>query len=307
MPANAIAAHWKHWLTWAALWGVLSAIGYTLANVFLRKAAGADPFLVTAVKTAPTSALALPWLFALRHRRLPLFPAKAGLGWLFAAALLGQIGGNVAFQWSLHVIGMALAVPLSMGCLIFSSALLGQNLLGERAGWLNIFALAIVAASIGVLTCGAQSASDAVAGTAQPLAVVAAGAAAACISGASYAVLGAAIRNTVSRGTPIPTSLLIVSATGVVVIGLVAAMRLGEEPLPDITPMVLAGVWNALAFVALTKCLKTAPLYYTNALNASQIAMASVVGVLLFHEAATVHLFAGVMLTIVGLLLIRND
>lgn len=306
MPANALAAHWKHWLTWAAMWGVLSAIGYTLANIFLRQASDADPFLVTAVKTAPTSALALPWMLALRQRRLPLFPADAGLGLLLAAALLGQVGGNVAFQWSLHVIGMALAVPLCMGCLIFCSALLGQNLLGERAGWINFLALGVVAVSIAVLTFGARSASDAVAGEARPLAVVIAGVVAACTSGFSYAVLGAAIRNTVSRGTPIPTSLFIVSATGVAAIGMLAALRAGPGPLPNLTPMLLAGVWNTLAFVALTKCLQTAPLYYTNALNVSQIAMASVAGVLIFQEAATIQLVAGVSLTMIGLLLIRN-
>ena len=66
-----------------------------------------------------------------------------------------------------------------------------------------------------------------------------------------------------------------------------------------------AGIGNILAFVALTKALQLTTLLHVNLLNASQVAMAAVTGILLFDEAVTVPLVVGVLLTIVGLTLMR--
>lgn len=300
------------WHGWAIVWGLSSAVGYTLANICLRSVADVDPFWVTTVKTSPTMLLALPWMWALRRRGGPaLLRRGLGLGWLIAAALLGQLGGNVAFQWSLHLIGIALAVPLMMGCLVFSGALLGQQMLGERTGCLNLIAMAILAGAIAILTSGADDASHAISADARSDQVVWA-VIAASVAGVSYAVLGVSIRHCVAGGVPPPSALLVVSTVGVLGVGTISWWRLGWEQLSQTAPddlqqMVMAGVWNALAFVALTKSLQIAPLYYTNALNASQIAMASIAGVWFFNEVASDSLVLGVGLTAVGLLLIRNN
>ena len=70
--------------------------------------------------------------------------------------------------------------------------------------------------------------------------------------------------------------------------------------------MLGAGVCNAIAFVALTKSLQLTSVVYVNALNATQATMAAVAGVLIFQEAVSKALVAGVGLTIVGLLLMRK-
>ena len=70
----------------------------------------------------------------------------------------------------------------------------------------------------------------------------------------------------------------------------------------DLTQMVLAGCWNAGAFYSLTRALKLAPVFYVNAVNASQIAMAGLVGVWLFGEAPSASLAVGIILTTVALL-----
>ncbi|MCA9178569.1 MAG: DMT family transporter [Planctomycetales bacterium] len=301
------------WGSLAALLGMSSAIGYTLSNICLRSVMEVDPFWVTTVKTAPTTLLALPWMMQLRGRGIPLAPRGSGgsLVWLIGAAILGQLGGNVALQWSLHVIGLALAVPLLMGCLVFSGAVLGWIMLGERAGWLNMLAIATLAIAIAVLSLGARSANAKLHLEEISTAMVIWGVLAACLAGVSYAVLGVAIRNCVSRRVPAPVALFVVSMTGVMIVGGAAWQRLGWQQMLDtpadlFTNMFLAGVWNALAFVALTKALQIAPLYYTNALNASQTAMSSLAGVFLFGEAASPALVLGVALTLVGLALIRK-
>jgi len=70
--------------------------------------------------------------------------------------------------------------------------------------------------------------------------------------------------------------------------------------------MLAAGIFNALAFIALTKALQLANLVYVNALNATQATMAAIAGVLIFHEAPSPELAFGVLLTILGLLMMKQ-
>jgi drug/metabolite transporter (DMT)-like permease len=74
----------------------------------------------------------------------------------------------------------------------------------------------------------------------------------------------------------------------------------------DFAMMVWAGVFNAVAFLALTKALQLANLVYVNALNATQATMAAIAGVLLFQEALSGALAIGVVLTIAGLLMMKQ-
>ena len=74
----------------------------------------------------------------------------------------------------------------------------------------------------------------------------------------------------------------------------------------DFWMMLLAGFFNAVAFLALTKSLQLAPLAYVNALNATQATMAAVAGVLIFAERSSPALWFGVALTAVGLLLMQR-
>ena len=50
---------------------------------------------------------------------------------LVAAGLLGQLAGNVCFQFALGVVGISLAVQLTLGSMIVFGALLGRIFLHE--------------------------------------------------------------------------------------------------------------------------------------------------------------------------------
>jgi drug/metabolite transporter (DMT)-like permease len=94
-------------------------------------------------------------------------------------------------------------------------------------------------------------------------------------------------------------------------LGSLSVARLGLAGLAatepgDLAVMLLGGVCNALAFVALTKSLQLTSIVYVNALNATQATMAALAGVLFFHEAASNSLLLGIGLTIVGLLFMRQ-
>jgi drug/metabolite transporter (DMT)-like permease len=98
---------------------------------------------------------------------------------------------------------------------------------------------------------------------------------------------------------------------GTVGLGAASVQRIGWAGIlatdrRDWAIMLVAGVFNCVAFFLLTKALQMTGLVHVNALNASQAAMAAVAGVLLFHEPLTWPLGSGIALTIIGLLLMKG-
>ena len=70
--------------------------------------------------------------------------------------------------------------------------------------------------------------------------------------------------------------------------------------------MALAGVFNFIAFVAITTAIRVLPIVAVHLLNASQVAMAAIAGVTLFGEELTIGLFWGIALTMIGLLVLAT-
>jgi drug/metabolite transporter (DMT)-like permease len=302
---------------WGALCTLFAAVGYTVANGCLRAAAHCDPIWVSAVKAVPTAALMAPWLIVQAARGERLLPTPRVLGILTLGGLVGQLGGNVPFQWSLGIIGMALAVPLTMGTIIVSGALLGRAFLGEPITQRALASIGTLLVAITFLSLGAGEAHRSVDPAAITAAsetnwwIMAAGVAAAMLSGLAYSILGAVIRYGVSGRATMTTTLVTVSLTGILSLGPWSAARIGWSGLwntasADLATMLLAGVCNAIAFLALTRAMQLTTLVYVNALNSSQLAMAAVAGIVFFGEARSPELVFGVLLTIVGLLLMRQ-
>jgi drug/metabolite transporter (DMT)-like permease len=298
------------------LFGLLSALGYTAANVFLRSLVQCDVIWVSAMKASPLVVLAGPWLVIQLARGRETLPPPRVVVTLALAALVGQLGGNVMFQWSLGVVGMALSVPLCLGTLILSGAVLGRIFLGEPLTVRIVISVAILVIAIAVLSFGASEAQQAVAETipsAEPASFwhLAAGVSAASMSGVAYSILGVVIRFGVKGRASLSLTLLTVGAVGVLSLGSLSVWRIGWEgmwttPWSELTLMLMAGLFNAAAFLALTKALKIASVVYVNALNATQAAMAAVAGILFFQEALSGQLTFGIVLTVIGLVLMKR-
>ncbi len=275
----------------------------------MRSVTDCDPVWVMCIKTIPTVVGVAPWLIVRWRRGERVFPPLPVIATLAAAGLIGQLGGNVAFQWSLGIIGIALTVPLCMGMIIIAGAVLGRVLLHESVNTLTVVALAILLAAIWILSVGAQDASNAMAelGTVSPWFVTAA-VTGGCISGLSYAILGVAIRKAVLGVSTVSATTFCIAIVGLLCLTPLAVHRIGVTEMlqtdrGDIAMMVLGGVFNLIAFLALTRALQITSLVHVNALNASQVAMASVAGIVLFQEQASPALTLGVCLTVVGLLI----
>jgi len=293
--------------------GVVSSVAYTTANIFLRGLVHVDPYWVSCVKAAPTAVLASLLLAHRISRGLAWYPGHRITAAIVATGLLAQWGGNVAFQWSLGVVGLALAVPLTLGTLIASGALLGRIWLGEPVTPRSAVAMTLLVVSIAVLSLGAGTAHQGM--TMSPAEsnvarwILALGVFAACASGVAYSILGVVIRRVVTRTAPLSFTLLAISVSGVVMLGAASFLRLGSEGIAattshDLVRMLGAGVSNAVAFFALSRALQIASVIEVNAINASQTALAAGAGVLWFAEPTTWSLFIGTGLTILGVLLI---
>lgn len=291
---------------WGTFYGGVSAVAYTAANIGLRTVTDCDPVWVSCVKAVPTVIGVLPWLvLQVWHRQQP-FPPWRVLLVLVVAGIFGNFAGNVTLQWAFGVIGIAVSVPLCMGAMIVASAVLGRVHLNESITAKTIAALAVLIAAISVLSSSAPSANEVIAGG--PAWIVIAGVIGACVSGFAYAVLGLVIRVALLQKSTVAATTFSVAFVGCLALGVTSLVRLGAAELLATTPsnfgtMMLAGVFNLIAFVSLTRALQITTLVYVNALNASQVAMASLAGVVLFQEAASSALGLGVAMTVVGLLL----
>jgi drug/metabolite transporter, DME family len=68
--------------------------------------------------------------------------------------------------------------------------------------------------------------------------------------------------------------------------------------------MYASGAFNLIGFLAITKGLQLTTVVHANVLNASQVALASLAGILWFEEPITAWLAGGVGLTIAGIALV---
>ena len=262
------------------------------------------------MKAVPTAACMLPWLIVSLRRGEGLPPLRIWLA-IGGAALVGQLGGNISFQYALGQVGLALTVPLSLGGMIVGSTLFSRVFLKEKISITAAVAVGVLLLSIAVLSLGADKAREKL--FVEPNAwQLLLGISAACGSGLAYAVLNVVIRFCIQRGATLPATLLTVSIIGMLSLSLLALQRihvsgmLATKP-DDLTMMLLAGVCNAAAFVGLTRCLQLTSVVYANALNAAQAALAALAGVLIFQEPASAALTAGVGLTILGLFILTRQ
>lgn len=284
-----------------------------MANACLRAVSHCDAVWVSCVKAFPTVAIFGPIVLWRCLRGREAMPSARQMAALIAVSIICQLFGNVVFQWSLGVVGMALAVPLTLGMMIVAGALLGRAFLHESVTVPMAISTAVLIAAMFVLSLGANEASHTVVGGRSGPAVwlVVAGVGAALGSGVAYALLGVVIRYAVTDRISILMTLVSVTLTGVIVLGAAALGRVGVSGMlatapRDLAIMLLAGFFNAVAFLALTRSLQLVPVVYVNALNATQATMAAVTGVLLFAERSSWALWYGVGLTVIGLILMQK-
>ena len=297
---------------------IASATLYTACNVCLRYLVDCDPIWVQCVKEVAIPVLIGPWLLVRAARRQRVFPPWRVTGIILLGALATQIVGNPLFQWSLGIVGISLAVPLVQGTIIVGSAILSRVFLGEVISRPLAISVAVLLVAIGLLALAAHQKTPVATVSSGAIAqaggigwIMLAGVAAVIVAGCAFSTLGVVIRYGVSGVSPLSTATVIVGGTGVLVLGSLSYRQLGWEGMAATPPdalgvMIAAGVCNATAFLCLTKALQLVSVVRVNAIGSSQCTLAALAGVLLFGEPLSLALVGGVVLTVLGLSLMRG-
>ncbi|MBN2021885.1 MAG: DMT family transporter [Pirellulales bacterium] len=297
---------------------VFAAVGYTVVNVLLRDlAVRCHPVWILFIKESVTVAVIGPWLAWHARGGQKVLPGWRVLAALAAAGLATQLVGNLLAIWAFSRVGLAVAVPVMSGVNLVASATLGWIFLKERVSRQSAVAIALLVASVVLVSQGAPAANRSIAATAPvpndprtaALAVLGA-----CVAGVVYAVLSVVIRRNVTVSTRPSAVVFMITVMGTLSLAPVGLLfaggvdELAAMAPADVGRTLAAGVLNLLAFVALTWGLQLTPVARVNVLTASQVAMGAVAGMLLFAEPASPWLALGVCATLAGMILIgRRD
>ncbi|MEM6778118.1 MAG: DMT family transporter [Planctomycetota bacterium] len=297
--------------------GIASAIFYTISNIALRQSTSVDPFLVAAVKSAPTVLFLAPVALAWQRRSSSSIIQSRRAAFQFAGvSLVGQVVGNGAFQIALGSIGLAASVPIAFGSLLIGGAVLGRWFLGEPVSARKMIAISMLVIAVVVLARSQPSDLDARADNAtSEWSLLHApswfGALCAIACGAAYAFFSTLMRRSMQRGMPALGAMWISGLVGTVALWAITLTLSGVEPVVAANPsqwraMIMGGLFNFVAFLAISTALRILPVVAVHLLNASQVAMAAVAGVYLFAEDVTPRLLIGVAMTLSGLLLLAK-
>ncbi len=301
----------KSHLLWGISLGVVSALAYSATNIALRQVSSPDfhwSVWVSCIKAFPAALLGWVLVTNRHFRGLPAFPPKRLVLPLICAGLFMQCLGNVAFQVSLGLGGLALTVPTVFAALITTGSIAGRVVLGEQITTRSVIAMSLLIGSIGVLSVGADQSTGVVAHDSSA-GEVAMAMLVAMLSGFTYGITGVIIRKSVTGSMSISATLVLLSTSGFVGLGAISVFNLGVSKLLATSGnqwlwMLIAGVMNAIAFFSVSGALKHIPVTQVNLLNASQAAMCAFAGVMLFDEPVTRWLVIGTAMTIGGLVVL---
>jgi len=294
---------------------ILSAIGYTMVNIVLRRLdeLGTDPMWVICVKESVTVIVVGAWLLlrVVFGRRVSI--QLKVIAMLVAVGIATQFLGNVNMQWSFGVVGLAITIPLSFGAMLICGALGGWFFLGERVSTRKALAIVVLVCGIALLSMGANTASGVVAALSTTKGPFWSGVAiaAVCLVGTVFGLLTIVIRRASLANVPIELILVTITGMGVVCLAPLCLARLGVKGLlatpPDVFGlMLLAGLLNLLSFLAIIKGLELTTVVYANIINSSQVAIAALAGVVVFGEPASSWLIFGMFATVLGIVLINK-
>ncbi len=292
--------------------GLTAAIGYTATNVCLRQVSSLDPFFVSAIRAIPSVLIVLPLIARRLMRGSRVLNGMQHVGTLLVTGIIAQICGNVFFQASLGVVGVAIAVPLVLSTMIVSGAVIGWLVLGERVGVKTQFGMVLLIVALVFFSLGARQAQMQI----NPVSVPTPGDASILwlaiagnmLGGLSYAFLGLSMRRAFQAGMPIETAILILSTIAVILLFGICCFRISWDQVEQVTSqqwtlMIVAGVLNGLSFILLGIALRNLHLVFAQMVNATQATLASIAGYLVFAEPLTSNLIIGLLFTITGLTL----
>lgn len=296
------------------LFCALAALFYTGANAamtVLGRIGTSELWLVGIKETVTVLSLA-PMALLLWIRQPNTRPDRLTWSMLIAAGLMTQLLGNIGYAYSLKVIGMAATIPIISASILVSTAFLGRLLLNERVSIRSTLSIAMLIVAICFISGGSGRAAEPTKGTYLLPAYRSVAILMSIVAGLCFGFLTIAIRHAMNRSVPKPVVMTTITAAGFFLLVPAALYRDGLALITTTTGtewawMLGAGLFNLVAFYCLNKGLQLTRAVHANITTSSQIAMAALLGLILFHEPFTAWLAIGVLLTVAGVLLIDTE
>jgi drug/metabolite transporter (DMT)-like permease len=256
----------------------------------------------------PTIVACTPLLILMWARGAKIATSWKAAPLLIAGSLAGQLIGNLLFQISLGIIGLALSVPLCLSSMIIGGALLGRWMLGDPVSRRTIVAIGLLIIATCVLSFGTSTPSTSVVSLDGGWRI-GFGVVSAFVSGIAFAFFSVTMRNALRGGMAVPMTMITSGLVGTIVLWPIAIGKLGVSQIASIEAgqwfaMIIAGCCNTLAFFLLSFALRTISVISVNLLNATQAGLAAIFGVFWFGEPLTTPLLIGSGLTIIGLVVL---
>jgi drug/metabolite transporter, DME family len=288
------------------LWGTFSAVVYTASNICLRQLGevGCDPAWVIFNRELATVVVVGIWVIFKAISRQNVLPRGVCLQRLLIAAILTQLVANLCSQWAMGTVGLTVTIPASFGTTITGGAILGWATLHERLSVRSFLAISLIWGALILLGINAGTGHAAL--TQGDWRSVG-GLLAACAAGIVFSILNVTTCGSVRQTTSPAAIGFLISLTGVVCLGPLCLYRVGiaywyNMPWGWTMLAALAGLLNFVAFSAQGYAMQRTTLVCANILSASQVAMAALAGVFLFHELPNVWLILGTAFTLFGVL-----
>lgn len=290
--------------------GLLAALCYGSSNVCQRFIAAerADvswAIFVCMFKLLPLLMMGIAGMLWAKSQGRPIKTTRRIMITMFFAGLVMQWPGNILIQLGMSYCGLAVSVPLCFAFILISGSLFGKWILGEGISKRSILSQGVLVIATGLLAIGAPQAVDSVAGTTST-ASIAFGITVTIISGIAFGYVAVPMREAVKDNGSVSASMAMMAAAGVLSCAVVSCFTMTPQALADISSISWSailgqGVLTGVAYIFISLAFANLSVIQANVVNASQIALAALGGVLVFHEPATIWLQLGTVLNILGL------
>lgn len=288
---------------------LLSAVFYTVSNACMRHLAGqgADVHLSIAIRESVAFYFALPLFLWLAFTGRTKWPSPKVFLTFFGIALAVQMVGNVLFLQAFAVIGMAVSVAGNWMGVLLGTPVVAYLMLRERISLRIGISLAIILVALAALTVGIQTREMSGADFSQNLQWLSIRMLLLTVMvGLINAVSCTYIRYMANLGYSPLLTVTMLPGVGFIFLSLYDFSQHGTATYAAFTGWqyfwaYTAGVANLLAFVALTLALKHLSVVKVSILNISQLALAPLAGLIIFHENMNTGILLGICLTIFGI------
>ncbi len=291
--------------------GFFAAACYGIANICQRFVATertdiAWAIFVCSFKLLPLLIMGVVGLTWAMAKGRPIRTTRKIILTMAFAGLVMQWPGNVAVQLGMSYCGLAMAIPICFAFILISGSLFGKWLLGEEISSRAVLSQGVLVLATTLLTLGAPQACDSVSGGSSMM-NIAIGISASILSGIAFGYCGVAMREAVKDNGSICASMTSLALAGVVSCGVVSFFMMTPGEVNGISrfswgAILGVGGFTGIAYIFISLAFVHLSVIQCNIVNATQIALAAIGGVLVFHEPATIWLQIGTALNIVGLL-----